>query len=164
MFQAFLVYANGFLSNAGNYKSFGDSKIIPNLPKNKFEAIVQASVAYKKETKYLQPIWNKIKDVTYLLEGKVKTLGLGEKGITTYFSSNCSTKDADLVNEFMQQKGLESYNTRCFKTTENGINVYEIRLASVELGEDPKVTLPVEAFKGNFFNDILRFYVKNRTK
>ena len=99
----------------------------------------------------MQSIWNKVKDLTFSVEGKLKTLGLGDKGITTYFSSNCTAGDADLVNQFMQQKGLESYNARCFKTIEKGVNIYEIRLASVEFGEDPKVTLPEETFQGNFF-------------
>lgn len=30
--QAFLVYAAAFYSNMGNYKSFGDTKFIPNMP------------------------------------------------------------------------------------------------------------------------------------
>lgn len=121
------------------------------MPKNKFEDIVKASAAYKQEPINLQSICDQIKDLTFSIEGKLKTLGLGDKGITTYFSSNCTANDADLVNEFMQQKGLESYNARCFKTSEDCVDVYEIRLASIDLGIDPKVTLPEETFKGNFF-------------
>ncbi|XP_044598296.1 dipeptidyl peptidase 3 isoform X1 [Cotesia glomerata] len=158
-FTAFLVYACGILSNAGNYKSFGDSKIIPNLPKDKYELILKASKAYKKNSKELDDIWSKIKDNMYSLEGKVKSLGLGEKGITTYFSGNCTEEDAELVKEFMQSKNFEAYNSRCFKTieyyTESGHkkerNVYEIKLASLDENDDPKITLPAELFRGSKF-------------
>ncbi|XP_043474342.1 dipeptidyl peptidase 3 isoform X3 [Leptopilina heterotoma] len=170
-FTAFLVFANGFFSNAGNYKSFGDSKIIPNMSEEKFEDLIKCSVAYKQETKNLQSILNTIKGVIFSVAGKLKTLGLGDKGITTYFSSNCTMEDADLINEFMQHKGLESYNTRCFKTIKNGITNYEIRLASIETSSDSKITSEPKTFKNSVFeitrgdySQLLEIVVKNLDK
>jgi len=151
-FQAFLVYSCGIFANAGNYKAMGDTKIIPNLSKNAFETIVKASKAYRNNPGEIQNIWNNISNVLYSLDGKLKSLGLGEKGVTTYFSANCTKEDADKINEFMQHNGLESYNARCFKTTvydtasKKNIDVYEIRLASVETSDDPKITLPEETY------------------
>ncbi|XP_076283188.1 dipeptidyl peptidase 3 isoform X2 [Lasioglossum baleicum] len=151
-FEGFLVYNCGVFANGGNYKSYGDSKIIPNLPKEKFETIIKVSKAYKDNPDSITDIWNKIQDITYGIQEKQQSLGLGEKGITTYFSANCTDKDANLVNEFMQQKGLESYNARCFKTVaSDNTNSYEIRLASVKTDEDPKITLPEETFKDSKF-------------
>ena len=149
------MYVCGVLSNAGNYKSFGDSKIIPNVPKNILEKIVHASKAYKENSLEIASLWTKIRDIIYDLDEKYKSLGLGDKGTTTYFSANCTDADADLVNEFMQSKGLESYNTRCLKTIETyddggekkSRSVYEIRLASVETSSDPNITLAPEIFK-----------------
>lgn len=149
------MYACGIYGNAGNYKSFGDSKIIPNLPKDKFEKIVKTSKAYRENPKDIQHIWNLVNNIIYSLESRYKTLGLSDQGITTYFSENCTKADADLVNEFMQAKVLESWNARCFKTVrkENGkdINVYNIRLASVETEEAPNITLNEETFKNAKF-------------
>lgn len=151
-FQAFLVYTCGILANSGNYKSFGDSKIIPNLPKDKFETILKVSRAYKTDSKELEDIWNKIHNVMYSIKGKSKSLGLGDKGVTTYFSANCTHEDADVVNKFMQKKGLESYNARCFKTVNaENVNQYEIRLASVQTNTDPNVTLSEEIFENARF-------------
>lgn len=158
-FTAFLVYSCGIFANAGNYKSFGDSKIIPNLPKDRFEAIIKISKAYENNPKNIEEIWNKIQNIIYSTEGKLKSLGLGEKGITTYFSANCTDKDAELVNDFMQNKGLESYNARCFKITNKqndsegskNIDIYEIRLASVEINDNPNITLSEEVFKNARF-------------
>ena len=132
----------------------GDSKIIPNLPKQKFESLTKGSKAFKDDPTNMQFLWDEIEEPLYSLDGKVKSLGLGEKGITTYFSANCSQEDADLVNKFMQAKSLESYNTRCFKTEIKGDGYnckYEIRLASVETSDDPKITSSEEIFKGAQF-------------
>lgn len=118
------------------------------MPKNKFEVVVKSSAAYKQETKELDSILTAVKDIAFSVDGKLKTLGLGDKGITTYFSSNCTMKDADLVNEFMLHKGLECYNTRCFKTVVNGVTLYEIRLASIEKNSDSNITSSEETFKG----------------
>lgn len=104
--------------------------------------------------KNLSFAWEKIENRIYLLDEKAKSLGLGEKGTTTYFSSNCVNEDADIVNRFMQHKNLESYNARCFKSfdnTDNGIKTYEIRLASIETSDDPDITLTDEIFEGSKF-------------
>lgn len=142
------------MANAGNYISFGDSKIIPNMPIDKFGTILRVSKAYKTEPKDIEDIWNKIQNVMYSIGDKLKSLGLGDKGVTTYFSANCTKNDADLVTEFMQEKGLESYNARCFKTVNKavgGMDTYEIRLASVKTDSDPKITLSEEVFKNAKF-------------
>lgn len=80
---------------------------------------------------------------------------MNEKGITTYFSANCTEKDAELVNDFMQSKGLECYNTRCFKIANDQndckFDIYEIRLASVETNNDSNITLSEEVFKNAKF-------------
>ncbi|EFN78866.1 Dipeptidyl-peptidase 3 [Harpegnathos saltator] len=156
-FTAFLVYSSGVFANAGNYKAMGDTKIIPNLSKNTFEVIVKTSKAYKDNPTEIQNIWNSISNILYSLDGKLKSLGLGDKGVTTYFSANCNKKDADKVNAFMQHKGLESYNTRCFKTTvydhekNNNIDIYEIRLASAETSNNPNITLFDEIYENSRF-------------
>lgn len=116
---------------------------------------MKVSKAYKEQPKVLDKIWAKIKNSVYSLEGKVKSLGLGDKGITTYFSSNCTHEDAELVNKFMQYKNIESYNARCFKTVENYTdgdknkirNSYNIKYASLEEDNDTKITIPEEIFQ-----------------
>ena len=39
----FLSYAAQFIGNTGNYRSFGDSKIIPRIPKESFAKLAKAS-------------------------------------------------------------------------------------------------------------------------
>jgi dipeptidyl-peptidase-3 len=38
-----LAYSAAVLQNCGNYKSFGDSKFVPELPQESFEKIIKAS-------------------------------------------------------------------------------------------------------------------------
>jgi dipeptidyl-peptidase-3 len=44
-FERFLRFAASFYGNMGNYLSFGDTKLVPNLPAATFRAIVAASSA-----------------------------------------------------------------------------------------------------------------------
>ncbi|XP_030638508.1 dipeptidyl peptidase 3 [Chanos chanos] len=129
-YQAFLVYAAGLYANMGNYKSFGDTKFIPNLPKNKFKALVWHSQAFKESPGEMEQLWNSCSELIYSLENRQKQLGLGEKGITTYFSGNCCLDDAELAQKFLDSKNLSAYNTRLFKKDAEGKHCYEVRLAS----------------------------------
>lgn len=129
-FNAYLVYCSGFYANMGNYKGFGDCKILPNLDEDKFGALVKASAAASKYP-HIQALWDKVKGAMYSLTDREKQLGLGEKGVTKYFTSNCHQQDSDLINQFLKEKNMEGYINRVLKTEVDGKSVYEIRHAGV---------------------------------
>ncbi|XP_043934153.1 dipeptidyl peptidase 3 [Protopterus annectens] len=130
-YQALLVYAAGIFSNMGNYKSFGDTKFIPNLPKEKLEKLLWKSKAFELNPAEVKELWNICGNKMYSLDDKEKQLGLGEKGITTYFSGNCDLEDAKIVQKFLDSQHISAYNTRLFKSVNSdGKCCYEVRLAS----------------------------------
>jgi len=140
---AYFVYCAGFLGNMGNYKGFGDSKFVPNLPVEKLALLVSASEACKAEKELVMQLWEAVKEPMYSLSDKEKQLGLGGKGVTKYFTPNCSLEDSDLINRFFKTKSLEGYINRVIKTIEGDKTVYEIRNAGVE-----KSTVLDEEFEG----------------
>lgn len=146
-FQAFLVYSCGILSNVGNYKGFGDSKIVPNLDFLLMENLMRQFSS----DKFLTELWDKCKERMFSLTEREKGLGMNDKGITTYFSANCTMEDSDIVNEWLKTKQIECYNVRTFKTVQSGGVTYEICLASAEEGMKNGITIEQEEFKGNNF-------------
>jgi len=143
---AYLVYCAGFYGNMGNYKGFGDSKFVPNLEVDRLEFMIKSSKAYRHTPEEVEKLWQMVKGPMYSLTDKEKQLGLGEKGITKYFTPNCETSDSELVNRFMKTKNLEGYINRVIKTKEGEKVVYEIRHAAVEEKE-----LCREEFEGCLF-------------
>lgn len=129
----------------------GDSKIIPNLDVEQFDAIVKSSRAYKLETEKITELWSLCKEPIYNLTERTKCIGLNGKGITTYFSENCTEEDSNRITEWLKLKKICAYNTRALKTEDNGSVTYEIKLASSELGEKEGITLPSEEYKGDKF-------------
>lgn len=129
----------------------GDTKIVPNLSAESFDAVVKASRAYKLHTDTIAELWSKTKKPIFHLTERTKSLGLGENGITTYFSDNCTQEDSDCVNEWLKLKKMDAYICRTFKTEVHGVKTYEIKLASVEQGEQEGITVPLEEYKGNKF-------------
>jgi len=144
--SAYLIYCSGFYANMGNYKGFGDSKFVPNLPVDSLEKLVKASAAWKSKPEVMETLWNTVKTALYSLKDQEKQLGLGSKGITKYFTPNCTQEDSDKINEFFKAKSIEGYINRVIKTVEDGKTVYEIRHAGVE----PKLETE-EDFQGDKF-------------
>ncbi|XP_048371452.1 dipeptidyl peptidase 3 isoform X2 [Sphaerodactylus townsendi] len=130
-YQAFLVYAAGVYANMGNYKSFGDTKFVPNLPKEKLKKLVWESQAFKEHSEEMKALWGKCGDLMFSLEPTQKHLGLSGQGVSTYFSANCSMADAKLAQKFLDSQNISAYNSRLFKTKAHGKSCYEVRLASV---------------------------------
>jgi len=144
--NAYWIYCSGFYGNMGNYKGFGDSKFVPNLDSDRLELLVKNSKAFKDCPEEMEKLWQLVKGPMYSLTDQEKQLGLGEKGVTKYFTPNCDMKDSDLVNRFMKVKNIEGYINRVIKTKENDKVMYEIRHAAVEEKE-----LFREEFEGCLF-------------
>ncbi|XP_069064068.1 dipeptidyl peptidase 3 [Pleurodeles waltl] len=137
-YQALLVYTAGFFANMGNYKSFGDTKFIPNLPKERLKELVFNSAAFHQHPEEIKSLWETYGELLYSLEPRQQSLGLGDKGTTTYFSENCTLEDAELAQRFLDSKNISAYNTRLFKSkTSNEKPTYEIRLASANTNDSP---------------------------
>ena len=129
----------------------GDSKIVPNLNSDKFELIVKNSKAYKEDTAKMEKLWSLVKEPLYRLDERSKTLGLCDSGITTYFSSNVTKEDTEVVSEWMKEKKFEAYICRTFKYVENDKTVFDIKLASKNHGDHEGLTMKDTEYKDHIF-------------
>ncbi|GAB7361026.1 hypothetical protein MBLNU230_g1067t1 [Neophaeotheca triangularis] len=127
----FLNYAGQFIGNAGNYKSFGDSKFIPRLPKQALDALANTSSEAKK-------LYEKVEHSFYATETTAKMhLGYPDKGhISAYYpdSPNITTEEIEYTATFLKDKGLLPENTRMRKTSSGD---FDVLVASAVA--DPKV-------------------------
>jgi len=125
-----LVYASHLFTNMGNYKSFGDSKFVPEMPMEELEkALAAASPAWKE----LEGLWALAKEPLYSLLPPLRHLAFPPAGISAYYSPDVTKEEAEMVQRFMDEKGLSPYNTRLFKHKgqgEGGGPLFEVRLAS----------------------------------
>ena len=92
-----MAYASGVYGNMGNYRSFGDTKFIPELTKEKFDAIVALA-----NNDIASNIWSKIGDLVYNNNSPYHQINFPDKqGVTGYYSSNVTSEDAELVKAFL---------------------------------------------------------------
>lgn len=75
--EALLVYAAAFYSNSGNYKGFGDTKIVPGLEESKIRALLEQSVVGN--DKRVMETWKQVEKVIGSLESNELQLGFGDK-------------------------------------------------------------------------------------
>ena len=120
----FLHYAAQFLGNAGNYKSFGDSKFIPRCPEPVFAAL--ASTSPEADSHY------KVTNGAIFSHDQQGLLHLGfvdDGHLTTYYpdSPDITKDEISAVAKWSQEKGLLPENSRLRKTKDG---IFEILIAS----------------------------------
>ncbi|CAK7912567.1 hypothetical protein CAAN3_14S00782 [[Candida] anglica] len=110
----YLEYASQFLSNLGNYKSFGDKKFIPALEVTQLDDLVKAI-----DSKDVSELYSQVRTPLYSVDASL--LGWATEGhITNYYpDSIVSQSEAELVNAALASKGIMPENTRVTKVKEN---------------------------------------------
>ena len=70
------MYFSGFFHSNGNYKGFGDSKVVPLVDEDKLVALIKATEAYKKDSKFFnEVIGANVVSKMYSLDPKERTFG-----------------------------------------------------------------------------------------
>lgn len=121
----FLEYAGQFLSNCGNYKSFGDVKFIPRLPKEAFAKIAAVSAtATSLFEQVAEPLYSTTPESANLL-------GYPDKGhVTAYYSSDITEEEVKAIQVVTADAGIMPENTRVFK---KGPKEFDLYIASADL-------------------------------
>ena len=134
-FDHFLAYFAGFLGNLGNYISFGQKKFVPNLEPEVFLAIYKSAPHFSEfEAAFgrnFAEVWGLVGREVFSLESPFHTLGLPSQGGTSgYMSRGLTEAELDAMNRFLEARKQSPLNTRCFKKAEQGVDVFEITVAS----------------------------------
>ena len=69
-----LIFAASFYSNMGNYKSFGDTKFIPDISSDKLHTLVKSCEAYRRDPAALEDLWTAISKPLYSLDQQKRQL------------------------------------------------------------------------------------------
>jgi dipeptidyl-peptidase-3 len=125
-----MAYSAAVFQNCGNYKAFGDTKFVPEIPPEDFRSFIQQTEAYKRHQEVVEVIWKLIEREVYTESDPYRILGFKDNnGTTSYYSANVTSADAKKVDEFCQEKKISPLNTRLVKLQEGE---YELRIASAE--------------------------------
>lgn len=148
--KQFVAYSAAVFQNCGNFKSFGDTKFVPELSLDHFTAIVKASDAYKNYQQVLDSILERIFKELYIEEDPYHQIGFRDKnGATSYYSGNVTSEDASFVDEFCQSLNLSPLNTRLFKTEDGK---YELLITSAEQDQKELSQIGKHTFKDKEIN------------
>lgn len=115
------AYSAAFFQNCANFKSFGDTKFVPEFDVETFKQIVSYSDAYEQEEgrAELDKLINMVEKEMFSEDEPFAALGFSDKnGVSGYYSGNVTEEEAKLVDEWCQSKNLSPLNTRLFKTAD----------------------------------------------
>lgn len=121
-----MAYSAAVFQNCGNFKSFGDTKFVPQISPKVFRTVVEKNAS-------LIEIWESIEHEVYFEENPLGRIGFrDEDGQTSYYTANVTSKDAKLVDDFCQSKNISPLNTRLFKGEDGS---FELKICSQQKSE-----------------------------
>jgi len=127
------VYAAAVFQNCGNFKSFGDTKFVPQLHPDKFKAAAKGCSAYKTHQGVIDTILDKIFPEIYKESDPHGHIGFkDDNGVSSYYSGNVTKEDIKFIDDFCQKEKISPLNTRLLKSADG--NTYELLVCS--LAED----------------------------
>ena len=130
-FQRVLAYSASVFLNCGNYKSFGDTKFVPEVNEEVFEKFVHSSHAWVTHRALIEQIMESIKLQIFDYSGKYKKIGVpNEDGFSGYYSSNLKKSEIEQISKFFKIINLSEMNTRIIKIDKND---YLLLVASANL-------------------------------
>lgn len=112
------AYSAAFYQNCANFKSFGDTKFVPEFGPDEFKRILELSEGYEKpETRAeLDKLFSMVEKEMFTEDEPFAALGFSDKnGVSAYYSGNVTEAEAKLVDEFCIERKLSPLNTRLFK-------------------------------------------------
>lgn len=155
-FDQFLAYVTAIFGNMGNYLSFGDTKLVPQLSSQAFTTIIHATALQGKLRQQLIDLYDSVKEKIYSLQPFECELGFPDRPATSaYYSADITKEQIELVTAYMNEKGISPYNTRLFTAGQkDGVPVLELRLAAAV----PKTLKSSELYKGAYIHIVAGDY------
>jgi dipeptidyl-peptidase-3 len=141
-----LAYTAAVFQNCGNYKSFGDTKFVPECDPDTFKTILRASEGYALHKDTIESLLGRIEREMFTEEEPFSRIGFRDEnnGTTSYYSSNVTKEDASKIDTWCQELGISPLNTRLFKLSDTE---YELRVTSQF--EDSCVTPYLKTYEQN---------------
>lgn len=125
----FMAYSAAVFNNCGNFRSFGDTKFVPELSAEDFKRLIESCEAYATHKDVIDTIWERISFEVYTEAQPFKHIGFPDNnGVTSYYTANVKSEDATFIDQFCQAEKISPLNTRLFKS-EDG-NTYDLLIAS----------------------------------
>ena len=115
-----LIYISAVIDNAGNYKSFGDTKFIPECSEDIFRKFFLATPHWSANAENFNKIYSRIEKLVFNAETPFALIDFSDKkGTSGYYSRNVVSADAEKVKDILISKSIMSENTRLTKQSEN---------------------------------------------
>lgn len=93
------------------------------------ESVELGAIVLKTGNERVRELWEKSADKIYSLTANERELSLPPKGVSTYYSENITQEDIDFVQDYLNEKNINPYNTRLWKLSDD---TYELRYAAVK--------------------------------